>query len=275
MQTYAQQLKAHLSLYKTIRLGIDEPGLFAYRGQELAYEHILPKDQQWLNILGPHRADIQTYVQERPHIKLHRAFHHLNSSQAFALNLFYPYFERGGTNALLSAIGLQGDVSLWEPEYVADATEGTSVDVMWQSSQGARTFCEVKLSEPEFGSALDNAAHRAKLERIYKPVLAGFCNAELLKPQCFFANYQLLRNTWLAAREPESAVVFLLPRANNRIWRQLQGFIQTLSPALASRVHAVAIEDVLSSLASTVSLPDALVGYAELLQEKYVPRAAA
>jgi hypothetical protein len=274
MPTYAQKLNAHLSSYKAKRLGTLNPGTFVYLGEELQYDHILPKEQQWLNVLEPFRPDIQQYLTERPAIRLHRYFHHLNSSQAFALNLFFPYFERGGASQLLAAIGSTGDLSFWEPECIVDVAEGTNVDVTWKSG-GVRTYCEVKLSEQEFGAARNDEAHRIKLERIYKPYLAGACAPELLEPENFFKNYQLFRNVWLVAREPGARLVFFLPRTNTKIWRQLTVFLGLLASPLAARVRAVAVEDALESLAKAESLPASLGRYAELLREKYVLPAAA
>jgi hypothetical protein len=274
MSTYTQRLNAHLASYKTSRLGVHEPGTFAYRGNVLPYNHILPKEKQWLNILEPFRSEIRQYLAARRAIKLHRYFHHLNSSQAFALNLFFPYLERGGASQLLGAFGTTGELSSWEPECIVDASEGTNVDIIWEAG-GTRTYCEVKLSEQDFGSAQNDCAHREKLERIYKPSLVDVCPPELLQPEVFFQNYQLLRNVWLVARDPGSTLVFLLPRANTRIWRQLAGFLTLLPHPLADRVRAVAVEDAVASLESAENLPAVLAGYAELLREKYMPPADA
>lgn len=270
MSNYARKLNDHLASYKTRRLGALEPGTFTYRGEPRPYEHILPKDEQWLNLLEPYRADIRQYLKsKRPAIRLHRYFHHLNSSQAFALNLFFPYFEKGGASQLLAALGSEGSLSSWEPECIVDEDERTNVDLAWQSG-GSRTFCEVKLSEQEFGTATDDEAHREKLERFYRPCLEGTCPPELLHPEMFFRNYQLLRNVWLIAREPGAKLVFLVPRANTTIWRRLNSFLGLLPEPLATRVRAVAVEDVIDSLAAANDLPAALRGYGELLREKYV-----
>ena len=269
MSNYAKHLNVHLASYKARCLGKFDPGTFMYRGRELRYEHILPKEHGWLNLLAPYRSDIQQYLAARPTITLHRFFHHLNSSQAFALNLFFPYFEKGGDPQLLAAMGSAGQLSSWDPECIVDVDEGTNVDVTWQAS-GMRTYCEVKLSEQEFGSAKDDERHRGKLERIYRPGLAGACSPEWLEPEKFFKHYQLFRNVWLVAKEPGSNLVFLAPRANTKIWRQLTGFLGLLHEPLATRVRAVAIEDVIDSLAAANDLSPALRTYTELLREKYI-----
>ena len=70
----------------------------------------------------------------------------------------------------------------WDLERVPDAAEGTNVDVWWRSAD-RETYCEVKLSEREFGPATNDARHQRKLEEIYGPVLHGQVNDELLLPQ--------------------------------------------------------------------------------------------
>jgi hypothetical protein len=275
MPTYSQVLQRHLASYKAARLGVKEAGVFVHNGREVHHAHILPKELRWLNILEPIRTEVREYLDKHKDVKLHKYFHHLNSSQAFALNLFFPFFEQGSPGALLRAMNLSGEVASWKPEHIDNAAEGTNFDIMWAAPDGARTFCEVKLSEQEFGAAEDDRRHRQKLEEIYMPVLAGQCAPDLLEPATFFSKYQLLRNVWVAAKEPKASVVFLVPRANSALWQQLGPFITQLAPSLGRRVHAVAIEDVLSALSSSKHSPPRLAWYAHLLQEKYVATPAA
>lgn len=110
MSPFAQSFHRHLALYKARRLGVREAGVFLYRGKPVRRSHILPKELKWLNILEPYRAEIQEYVAANATIKLHKYFHHLNSSQAFALNLFYPFFNDGAAAQLLHALGASGSV---------------------------------------------------------------------------------------------------------------------------------------------------------------------
>ncbi len=95
MSTYSKTLQKHLTQYKHDRLGVKEAGIYLHQGREIRCGHILPKDLKWLNLMESHRSEIRTYLDAHKDVKLHKYFHHLNSSQAFALNLFYPYFEGG------------------------------------------------------------------------------------------------------------------------------------------------------------------------------------
>jgi hypothetical protein len=117
-------------------------------------DHILPVDLAENNLLAPVREEILAHVKATG-IDLHKYFHHLNSSQAFALNLFYPFFERGQSKVLLRALGQRGIARDWAFERVWDKAEGTNVDVCWrltrQCQRDTNVFCEVKLTEQKFG----------------------------------------------------------------------------------------------------------------------------
>jgi hypothetical protein len=88
-QSYDKILESHLDDYRRGRLSRIESGVFVKNGVERPYGHILPADLKWLNILEPFRSEVMQY-QIANSLRLHRDFHHLNSSQAFAFNLFIP-----------------------------------------------------------------------------------------------------------------------------------------------------------------------------------------
>ncbi len=265
---YQKRLERHLAEYKEQRLGVREKGSFVYRGVERRYRHILPESLRWLNIPEPFRKEVQAYVADHKHIRPHRYFHHLNSSQAFALALFVPYLTQA-PKALMRAMRLPPSRE-WKLQYVSDEGEGTNVDVWWQSA-GAETYCEVKLSEREFGSATYGARHRRKLESIYGPVLRKQVGDALLEPKAFLASYKILRNLWLAARpgHERDRVVFLLPEANVRLAAQLEAALAQVRRPLRSRVSVVHVESLLERLREDAA--SGLAWYGWWLQQKYVP----
>lgn len=270
MTTYADLMKRHMTVYKQERLGVAECGTYEFRGRERAYGHILPKSLQWLNVLEPFRRELRDHLQSQPQIRLQKYFHHLTSSQAFAFNLFFPFIHAGAGSQLLKAMRLPVDAVAWEFEHISDKREETNADVYWHSSADRRTYCEVKLTEQEFGTTTDDARHRRKLAEIYAPILREVVAPELLETTSFFGKYQLLRNIWLAARRPSDHVVFLLPRANETIWSLLDPFVDQLQAAMARRVHVVALEDLLDNLSDTKHLPGPMIGYVTQLREKYL-----
>ncbi len=275
MNSYQEILNRHLESYKASRLGVDKPGIFRHKGVDIEYGHILPVELKWLNLLEPFRAEIRAYLDAHPNVRPHKYFHHLNSSQAFAFNLFWPFFEAGASASLLRALQVSGSVADWCLEHLPDAQEGTNVDVAWHDGEGRWTYCEVKLSEQGFGTAKRDQRHEDKRVKIYQPVLGPYCPAELMEPGRFFTNYQILRNVWLVARAPTASLLFLMPRRNESLWGPLRSVLEVLPPDLAGRIHVVAVEDVLDTLCGDQSLSRQLGAYAELLTEKYVPRASA
>lgn len=272
MTVYAKELRTHLTAYKEGRLGIRRDGEFTHKGKTLTYGHILPKELKWLNILEPFRLEIQVFLRANPALKLHKYFHHLNSSQALALNLFFPYFEGGPAETLLRALGQNGSISEWAPELIVDSREGTNIDVAWRGKESGKwTYCEVKLSEQDFGKAKPDKRHLDKLRQFYAPTLRQHVPPELLEPAPFFAHYQIFRNIWLAARDPGSAVLFLLPQKNTPLWAPLRTICAALVPEMQDKVQLVALEDCLAKLTDQSPASNRLEWYAGLLREKYVP----
>jgi hypothetical protein len=92
MKNYKRVLWVHLGKYAKQRLGIFDEGI--YQGRP--YPHILPSKLRFLNLLESIRSEVQGHLRKSPSIKLHKYFHHLNSSQALTFNLFFPYFNAQG-----------------------------------------------------------------------------------------------------------------------------------------------------------------------------------
>src|SRR4051794_28177256 len=113
-QPYASALREHLVRYKTDVLRQTESGKWR-NGRE--YDHILLPENRGLNILTGIREEFWKYFEDqeataRKPAKLHRDFAHLNSSQALAFNLFFPFLEssRRRREILLSALGFASEV---------------------------------------------------------------------------------------------------------------------------------------------------------------------
>jgi hypothetical protein len=269
--SYQDELKRHLADYKQRHLGINEPGVFQYRGREVWEDHILPLAKADRNILEEAGPEARRFLAEHPS-KRHRYFHHLNSSQAFTFNLFFPYFYGGpeGASALLRALGREGILDKCEAEAVPVLDEWTNIDMLWTTVDGVQTLCEVKLSEADYGKAPDDTEHRDKLERVYAPLLAAHLEPGRLEKSAFFDAYQFNRNVWQMVREDRNRLIFLLPRANDVLWRQLQGFLLGVVPHSRERISAVATEDVITKLSRDDRCPEVLREYADKLKQKYV-----
>lgn len=271
--SYQDELITHLTAYKQTHLGGPSAGTYRHRGRDVPYAHILPTRCSRLNFLEESRDEITSFLRANPQIKLHKYFHHLNSSQAFALNLLVPFFEGGpsASRALLAALGQQTELLCWEPEAIPDPTEGTNLDAVWETNDGGRTFCEVKLSESDFGKARLDERHLAKFSDIYLPRLAPHLSPELQVATGFFGSYQILRNVWHMLGAPKGRLIFLIPRGNTQLWPMLNSVLSRVSASARERIRVVAIEEVLEILAIDTASPARFRVYAQRLQEKYVP----
>jgi hypothetical protein len=216
---------------------------------------------------------VRDYVGRGSPIQLHKYFHHLNSSQAFALSLFHPYLTHA-RRALASALDMT-PIEDWSFEEIPEPADGTNVDVSLVLDKGAHVYCEVKLSETCFGKAVNDERHRQKINRIYLPRLVGRVDPRLLEPGRFCSSYQILRNLWLAAADARTYVLFLLPKENECLSAELDLVLSSVSSELMTRVRVVHIEDLIAELATSTSAENELAWYAEMLREKYVPAAMA
>jgi len=268
MRHYERILKAHLALYKRRRLGIQESG--EYDGRE--YQHILPERLKFLNVLEGMRAEVQEYLRANPKVRLHKYFHHLNSSQALAFNLFFPFLSEGAaaSKLLSDALMLEGGVIEWWFERVHDTVEGTNVDVAWRGEGNAHVFCEVKLSERDFGVALADQRHLKKRLDVYLPKLQGLVEDSLMEPSAFFQNYQLLRNVSLLCGDSGHTLLLIVPAENESLRPSIERVVTRLTGACVPRVRVVHLETLLDQLQASTVQHSRLFMHSVQLKEKYV-----
>lgn len=270
MTNYGPKLKEHLAAYARARLGVHEAGTFDGR----AYQHILPERLRFLNFLETIRAEAQVYLGANPGLRLHQYFHHLNSSQALAFNLFLPFLNSGeqSTDLLCDALGVPRGIAEWWFERVHDEADQTNVDIAWRNADGAHVFCEVKLSESEFGVALPDARHLDKRKDVYLPKLQDLVSEEFLEERSFFQHYQILRNVSLLCGHSGHRVVFIVPAENRSLRPALKRVLQHLSDACKPRVSVVYLEDLIERLLANTVADAGLLVHTRLLKEKYVLR---
>ncbi|MBM4385924.1 MAG: hypothetical protein FJ091_21470 [Deltaproteobacteria bacterium] len=270
MSRYSQALCRHLANYKRTRLGVRENGVWAKN--QRAYPHILPKALYPLNLIESVRSEGLAYFAAHPELKLHRDFHHLNSSQAFALNLVLPFMTRQveDASALFGALGESRAVERIQPEWIPDPAEGTNVDLTWWNDAGAATCCEVKLTESEFGSVKRTPRYEQRLESPYRARLKRFVDPKFLQPDEFCAHYQLLRNVALLSRSDVRAIVFLLPRANDSLQAPLERLQNALLPPALDRVRVHFVEDVLARVETAEKQSARVRLHFAAVREKYL-----
>jgi len=132
-------------------------------------------------------------------------------------------------------------------ETVLDEAEGTNIDALLRTQTGARKIGEVKLTERAFGRAKADERHLIKLERLYKPALAGRVADSCL--QAFFRDYQLYRNLTQIRRDSEDRVLLLIPKARTQLWQHATSWCDSPTlDALRGCIRVVAIEDLIAAL---------------------------
>lgn len=245
--TYSDRIKRHLATYKRETLGVLEDGIWARNSRP--YPHILPIHLSRLNVVEPVRDAFWPYAERKGLTRqLHRDFHHLNSSQALAFNLFFTFVALPWSQpqVLLAALGLEGKrIQRFAFEYVPDREEGTNFDFFASFSDSTRLLVEVKLTEAKFGRCRGDQKHDEKRRLLYAPRLANKVSPRCIEPDAFFCRYQLLRN--LSHLGVNDTLMLLVPRANVGTYDEGHAFIANdVAIEWQSRVRIVALEDLVN-----------------------------
>ena len=220
---YQKKVKQHLGTYKKEVLGVDEKGLFKHNGNEYYFDYILPKQLADLNIMKEYREPFLNSDYSK--INYHRYFHHLNSSQALCINLFFPLIHEQKLNVILELLELPGKGvrrSEFEKLSPIEQTSGrkTNFDFYLELTDGKQIFFEVKYTEQEFGKAKYDQRHIEKFEKTYLPLLRNnpFIREEFKTVHMFLENYQIMRN--LVHFGENNYVIFLYQQGNLNIGKQ-------------------------------------------------------
>jgi hypothetical protein len=269
MMSYGTELKAHLSRYKRSVLKVEEDGTWARNRRP--YSHILPKALAELNLVEPIRSQCLSYM-AREEIKLHGDFAHLNSSQAFAFNLFFPWLSDGieSRRALARCMGIRSQIDSWEFEAVPDQEEGTNLDLWLRLEDRSQVFIEVKLTENGFGAPKANDRRRKKLEDIYRPRLERKAAPEVLAGDVFFKHYQLLRNLSHVNPARGDLLLLIFPKANRRSKAEAEGFLGNIVlEGCRPHVRIVFAEDLFRGLQEGGALTPSVRSAMDMVGQKY------
>jgi hypothetical protein len=201
----------HLVDYKLNVLEIEECGNWWKNNKQ--YPHILPEECKYENILNNEfRPELKEIIASS---KLHRGFHHLNSSQALALNLFGPFSSGNKLEELNSVLNEDLAGGKGQFEYIDNAEEGTNFDFAIVNI-GKPVYFEVKYTEAEFGRAKSDPKHIEKYNSIYKNRLERFCK---ITRDEFFRDYQLWRNIIYSDK---GIVLFVLPKFRSDLIKKVE-----------------------------------------------------
>ena len=155
-------------------------------------------------------------------LKLHIYAHHLNSSQMFCVNVFYPLLS--GTAELADVlrdcdVPLRGNVSRAIFEYTPDGSEHTNFDFYAETDAREKVYFEIKYTEQGFG--LEGESSRNEWDQATdfcyrRQVLSSSFARVLGDPDVFFKDYQVNRNI-AYVQGPDDHVVFMFPRDNSSL----------------------------------------------------------
>lgn len=265
---------AHLSQYKSVFLEVIEDGIYNYRGKNIPKTHILPLLNRDKNIIEPYREHF--FLSDYAKIKLHKYFHHLNSSQALCINLFYPLIVENALDLFMNFMNIAPELSihsLFEKDSeLENAARRTSFDFYVQLANQSQVFVEVKYTENGFGKAKNDIDHRNKFRNTYLPLLvkkSSLLVEECQNEQLFLKHYQILRN--LVHISDTDQVVLLFPSANTKVTKEASyAKDHFLTDAGRDRLKIVFLNELISFLETqNAGLP--LDGYYQKFRTKYLP----
>lgn len=263
-----------LAQYKVDVLRVQEDGVFHYRGRDIRKSHILPTDLRDINILERYRA--QFWSSDSAKIQLHQFFHHLNSSQALCINLFYPLIAENALDLFLKFLGMSPEVAtraIFEKDSEIEvASRRTSFDFYVQLASARGIFVEVKYTEDGFARAKSDREHRDKFRTTYLPLVE---DSTFLVPECqeetlFLRHYQVLRN--LVHISETDRVVLLFPSANTVVAKEAAyARDHLLTDSGRARFTVVYLEEFVSFL-EVQCVGGPLDGYYQTFRTKYLTR---
>jgi Leucine-rich repeat (LRR) protein len=288
---YSTKVKRHMAEYKKERLQIIEDGIFKQNKKH--YKHILPENLKELNIIETFRKEFWEYSFMNEDIKLHRDFHHLNSSQAMCFNLFFPLineyvishqhrnydFVKCFLDCILEDFiyhfkGLT-DIDFLIPiqfnfEKVLDKKEQTNFDFFLEFKNNVKILFEIKYTEERYGTAKNSKSHEDKFNKIYKPKLIDKIQPEYCSfNENFRKNYQIIRN--LSYIDDKTYVVFLYPRKNENIKNRSKIIMEEIIlPKYQNHIKILFLEDIVENLIGGKYSSAKIHTHYQMFKEKYL-----
>ena len=252
---YRLGILSHLSEYKNNVLKIKKNGMDTRYKKE--YSHILPKGNEYRNIIHSEYGMELWDLIKKFKIKLHKEFHHLNSSQALCFNLFYPIIKENRFDLLLEK---NENIIGWEFEFVPDKKEKTNFDVFIQTNEN-NYFFELKYTEDKFSSKKITETSLERFKNIYEIKMEKFNN---VTSEIFLKNYQVFRNL---SYIDNGIINFVIPKTRSDLNIELNEIIKKYcNNVLKQRINIIYIEDIVNKAISQKKLEE----YYKLLSEKYV-----
>ena len=273
MSEYSAALHTRLAAYKKRYLSGPGDGASSQDGDSGREPQGLSPEHYQLNILPHIRARFWAWFDSAdPQPSLHEDFHRLASSQAMSFNLFFPLLNEGEADPrLLQALGIKAGAGFQGRfDKVVDEEEKTRFDVYLESRSGQKIFFDLKLAEAHYGGCDDDETHRQTWEREYRPYLQQHVDAKWLEPAAFCTQYEILSNVSYLGRDADSGLVFILPKANERLTESDETIKRIVSKSLAPRVAILYLEYLVERLIAATADDEPLLRHYLEFREKYM-----
>lgn len=240
-----KRIKEHLAEYKLSVLRIFNNGIWKQNNKQ--YAHILPENQYLMNLIeGDYHANLCTIANS---IKRHCDFHHLNSSQALAINLFGPMQSEKDFSRLYDN-GIEVS-SYTDSRFEYEQPDGTIFD--FYINNGVKNiYFEVKYTEETFGTKSKSKNNDSRWTELYDPTRDSYKTSmdKILKDNTkakdlFFSQYQLWRN--IVRISNNDTVVFVFPASRKDLEEEVKSAIEEVKPEYANSIKILHIDDICKS----------------------------
>jgi len=252
---YRENILKHLADYKKNVLNIRENGIDTRFKKE--YPYILPKNKEYLNIIhSTYGMDLWNLIKIYK-IKLHKEFHHLNSSQALCFNLFFPIIKENKFELLFDR---KEEIIEWKFEFEPDRKERTNFDVYIQTDKNKYYF-EIKYTENEFAKKEINDETILRYNEIYKIKMNEFNN---ITAEIFLNDYQIFRNL---SYINTGIINFVIPKERIDLFNQINNVIENhCNKNLRKNINILYIENIVEKALSIQKINE----YYKSFYDKYI-----
>jgi len=138
-----------------------------------------------------------------------------------------------------------------------------------EAPSGPSYFFDLKESVGAFESGVDDKPGRAWAERHYLPHLHGLVDTRWLEPAAFFANYELLKKLSYLGRYPDSGLVFIYPKVDEKLGAVDESIKKIVSKQLAPRTAILYLEYLLARILTLVDDDETLRRHVLDFRAKY------
>lgn len=239
-------IEPHLTKYKENVLKIKECGIWEKNNKE--YSHILPKSEMKLNLIDEGYKDQleTTFAEVEKRKQIHKAFSHLNSSQALCFNLFVPIIAEKCFNFIDKNISNNAKTEFEHIETESfekpDNEKGkTNFDFFIQDE--TKYFFEVKYTEAKFAGTEADEEHKKKYDDFYSCRLKEM-GIELSRED-FFEEYQLWRNICHAK---DDVVFFVFPKLRTDLEKAVVTAKEKCDKKCQDKIKILYVDDIVEEL---------------------------